>query len=241
MRNGRVDMNCEEFEILGLESQRDVSISDEGRERALQHARVCGRCAALGASWEAAQTELAALAESSLLLPVPARLETRVLQQFRLKHQPRQERRFLQLATWALAAAAVIVCTFGVWDWHKWRQGSLGGDSRAAAVVARDKVFSPATGSSATNASPVTDDSEILMAGNESIEGKGGSGGNDFIQLPGSSLQDAEDGAIVRVGMERASLAAFGLPVNEEEASDWIQVDVLVGSDGSAQALRLPE
>jgi hypothetical protein len=231
-------MKCEEFEILGLDSQRDGSISSDGRERALQHVRVCGRCAALGASWAAAQTELAALAESSQILRAPARVETRVLQQFRLKHQPRQERRFLQLATWGLAAAAVIVCTLGVWDWHKWRQGSLGGNIAASPAAAVDAVSSPSSGSSTTNASPVTDDSEILMAGNEGNEG---SGGNDFIQLPGSSLQEAEDGAVVRVGMERASLAAFGLPVNEDEASDWIQVDVLVGSDGSAQAVRLPE
>jgi hypothetical protein len=231
-------MNCEEFEILGLDSQRDGSITDDGRARALQHARVCGRCAALGASWAAAQTELAALAESSRILRLPARVETRVLQQFRLKHQPRQERRFLQLATWGLAAAAVIVCTLGVWDWHKWRQGSLGGNVPASPTAALDAVSSHSTGSSATNGSPVTDDSEILMAGNEGNEG---SGGNDFIQLPGSSLQEAEDGTVVRVGMERASLAAFGLPVNEDEASDWIQVDVLVGSDGSAQAVRLPE
>jgi len=224
-------MNCEEFEIVGLDSQRDGSIGDDGRERALQHARVCGRCAALGASWAAAQAELAALAESSRMLRVPARVETRVLQQFRLKHQPRQERRFLRLATWALAAAAVMVCTFGVWDWHKWRQGSLGGNVAASPTA----VSRHSTGSSATNGSPVTDDSEILMAGNE------GNGGNDFTQLPGSSLQEVEDGAIVRVRMERASLAAFGLPVNEDEASDWIQVDLLVGSDGSAQAVRLPE
>jgi hypothetical protein len=229
-------MNCEEFEIVGLDSQRDGSISDDGRERAVQHARVCGRCAALGASWAAAQTELAALAESSRILRVPARVETRVLQQFRLKHQPRQERRFLQLATWALAATAVIVCTFGIWDWHKWRQGSLGGNSTAAVpAAALNAVSSRSTSSSGTNASPVTDDSEILMAGNES------NGGNDFTQLPGSSLQALEDGAVVRVGMERASLAAFGLPVNEDEASDWIQVDLLVGSDGSAQAVRLRE
>jgi hypothetical protein len=228
-------MNCEEFEILGLDSQRDGSMGDDSRQRALQHARVCGRCAALGASWAAAQAELAALAEDSRMLRVPARVETRVLQQFRLKHQPRQERRFLQLATWALAAAAVIVCTFGVWDWHKWRQGSLGGNIAGSPTAALDAVSSHSTGSSATNGSPATDDSEILMAGNE------GSGGNDFIQLPGSSLQEAEDGAVVRVGMERASLAAFGLPVNEDEASDWIQVDLLVGSDGSAQAVRLPE
>src|ERR1700686_4292675 len=231
-------MNCEEFEILGLDSQRDGSIGNDGRERAVQHARVCGRCAALGASWAAAQVELAALAESSRMLHVPARVEARVLQQFRLTHQPRQERRFLQFATWGLAAAAVIVCTLGIWDWHKWRQGSLGGNIAASPTAALDAVSSHSTSSSATNASPVTDDSEILMAGNE---GHDGNGGNDFTQLPGSSLQELEDGAIVRVGMERASLAAFGLPVNEDEASDWIQVDLLVGSDGSAQAVRLPE
>jgi hypothetical protein len=237
MRNGIFTMNCEEFEILGLDSRRDDSISDDCRERALQHARVCGRCAALGASWTAAQVELAALAESNRILRAPARVEARVLQQFRLKHEPRQERRFLQLATWALAAAAVIVCAFGVWDWHKWRQGSLGGNIAAHSVPARDRVSSPATGSSANNANSMTDDSEILIAGNEGNEGNGG---NDFTQLPGSSLQELEDGTIVRVGMERASLAAFGLPVNEDEASDWIQVDLLVGSDGSAQAVRLP-
>jgi len=236
-----LNMNCEEFEILGLDSQRDGSMSDDGRRRALQHARVCGRCAALGVSWAAAQAELAALAESSGMLRLPARVEARVLQQFRLKHQPTQERRFLQLATWALAAAAVIVCTFGVWDWHKWRQGSLGENTGAAPTAARNTVSSPAIGSTETNASPVTDDSEILIAGNEGNDGNGGNGGNDFTQLPGSSLQEVEGSTIVRVGMERASLAAFGLPVNEDEASDWIQVDLLVGSDGSAQAVRLRE
>jgi len=229
-------MNCEEFEIGGLDSQRDGSISEDSLQRAQQHARVCGRCAALGASWAAAHTELAALAESSRTMRVPVRVEARVLQQFRLKHQPKQEPRFLQLASWGLAAAVLIVCTFGVWDWHKWRQGSVGGGNIAAYPTATHNILSSsANGSSATNASPVTSDSEILIAGNE------GSGGNDFTQLPGSSLQEVEDGAIVRVGMERASLAAFGLPVNEEEASDWIQVDLLVGSDGSAQAIRLHE
>jgi hypothetical protein len=228
-------MNCEEFEILGLDVQRDGSVDEDGRERALQHARVCGRCAALGASWAAAQAELSALAESSRLLRVPARVESRVLQQFRLKHQPRQERKFLRLATWALAATAVLVCTLGIWDWHKWREGSLGANNTAAQDASGSAVSRSLTGSPETDANPVSDDSEILIAGNE------GNVGNDFTQLPGSSLQEVEDGAIVRVGMERASLAAFGLPVNEDEASDWIQVDLLVGSDGSAQAVRLPE
>ena len=228
-------MNCEEFEILSLDAQRDRSIGDESRERVLQHARVCGRCAALGASWAAAQSELAALAESSRLLRVPPRVETRVLQQFRLKHEPRQERKILQLATWALAAAAVIVCTLAVWDLHNWRQGSLGVPIATAPTAGRNTVPNLSISAPGTNANSATDDSEILIAGNE------GNGGNDFTQLPGSSLQEVEDSAIVRVRMERASLAAFGLPVNEDEASDWIQVDLLVASDGSAQAVRLPE
>jgi hypothetical protein len=228
-------MDCEEFEILSLDAQRDDSIGDDSRERALQHARVCGRCAALGASWAAAQSELAALAESSRLLRVPPRVETRVLQQFRLKHEPRQERKILQLATWALAAAAVIVCTLAVWDLHNWRQGSLGVPIATAPTAGRNTVPNLSTSAPGTNANSATDDSETLIAGNE------GNGGNDFTQLPGSSLQEVEDSAIVRVRMERASLAAFGLPVNEDEASDWIQVDLLVASDGSAQAVRLPE
>jgi hypothetical protein len=225
-------MNCEEFEILGLDSQRDGAIGDAGRERAQQHARVCGRCAALGASWAAAQAELSALAENSRTLRVPVRVEARVMQQFRLKHHTRQERRFLQLATWALAAAALIVCTLGAWEWHTWRQGSLRGNIATAPIAALDAVSGHPAASSDNNSSSLTDDSEILIAGNE---------GNDFTQLPGSSLQEMEDGTIVRVGMERASLSAFGLPVNEDQASDWIQVDLLLGSDGSAQAVRLPE
>src|ERR1700686_950510 len=159
-------MNCEEFEILGLDSQRDGSIGNDGRERAVPHARGWARCAALGASWTAAQVDLAALAESSRILHVPARVEARVLQQFRLKHQPRQERRFLLLASWGLAAAAVIVCTLGGWDRHKWPQGSLGGNIAASQAAALDADSGHPTGTSGISDSAVGDDSEILMADN---------------------------------------------------------------------------
>jgi len=41
--------------------------------------------------------------------------------------------------------------------------------------------------------------------------------------------------------MQRGSLGALGLPVNEESAGEWIQVDLLVGNDGLPQAVRLAE
>ena len=230
--NDRSGMNCEEFETIGLDSRRD-SISDECRQRAEQHARVCAKCWALRVSWKAAQTELDAFAESNEELMPPARVETRLLQQFRLKHQAQRERRTLKFATWALAAAAVLVCTVSVWNWQKWRQGPTGGSTgnvRAAAGSSIAEVLKPATSTQST--SQAGSSAEVLLASNDT---------GDFTQLPGSSSLEMEDAAIVRVGMQRASLAAFGLPVNEERASDWIQVDVLVGSDGSPQAVRLPE
>ena len=62
-----------------------------------------------------------------------------------------------------------------------------------------------------------------------------------FTLLPGSLPQEIDDSAIVRVGMQRGALGAFGLPVDEERVSDWIQVDLLVGQDGLPKAVRLPE
>jgi hypothetical protein len=63
----------------------------------------------------------------------------------------------------------------------------------------------------------------------------------DFTLLPGNLPQEIDDAAIVRVRMQRGALGTLGLPVNEERVSDWIQVDLLVGSDGQPKAVRLPE
>ena len=56
----------------------------------------------------------------------------------------------------------------------------------------------------------------------------------------GTLALDADDAAILRVRMQRGALGALGLPVNEERANEWIQVDLLVGDDGLPQAVRLP-
>jgi hypothetical protein len=67
------------------------------------------------------------------------------------------------------------------------------------------------------------------------------SNSGDFTLLPGSLPPTPEDATVVRVQMQRAALGALGLTVNEERASDWIQVDLLIGDDGLPQAVRLPQ
>lgn len=47
-----------------------------------------------------------------------------------------------------------------------------------------------------------------------------------------------EGGQLLRVELPRASVARFGLPVNMDRAGQRIKADVLVGSDGLAQAIR---
>lgn len=230
--NDRYDMNCEEFALVGLDPRRDSNLSAETRRRADHHARICSKCSALAASWDAAQIELVAYADSTRSLNLPSKVENRLLQQFRLKHQSRRERHTVQLAAWALAAAAVLILTISVWSWRNWRAAKAGNQPTASNTSAA-RIPTAAASPSAANDSALSDWSDNLLASNLSD--------GEFTQLPGSSAQELDDAAIVRVGMPRASLAAFGLQVNEERADDWIQVDFLLGNDGSPQAVRLPQ
>jgi anti-sigma factor RsiW len=230
--NDRSPMNCEEFEIVGLDFGREGSLNEEGRGRVLQHARECAKCAALQSSWSVARVELAALGADSRDVAVPLRVEARVLQQFRLKHQSRRDRRTIKAAMWALAAAAVIVFTLGVWNLHQWRLRSLATVAPQNSSHGTEPAISGVSVENAATEAP----SETLSASNFPSNDSG-----DFTQIPGATFYGAEEGAVVRLGMQRASLAGFGLPVNEESAGDWIQVDVLVAGDGSPQAYRLPQ
>jgi len=51
-------------------------------------------------------------------------------------------------------------------------------------------------------------------------------------------IEAAQHARMVRVSMPRASLAAYGLPVNPELADEAIEADLLVGDDGAPLALR---
>jgi hypothetical protein len=127
-------------------------------------------------------------------------------------------------ATWALAAAAVLVVAV---SWVRWHQSkNLGPAFNTPQISASIHGLS----SRATSAG--ADLGDTLVASNDS---------SDFTLLPGSLPSAMENATVVHVEMQRAALGAFGLTVNEEHASDLIQVDLLVGDDGLPQAVRLPQ
>jgi anti-sigma factor RsiW len=224
-------MNCEEFDAKGLDAGRDVSLSEAERAAIAEHVNSCPRCAALANSWQAARAGLRALAEETATVQAPPRVEMRLREEFRTQYRKWNVRRTAVAAAWALAAAAFLVGAVG---WMKWRdsQQMAKGNHSNAPVTAGNLPSQGGTAASdaGTDALSTDENSVTLVADNES---------GDFTLLPGVLSADLEDAAILRVRMQRSALGAFGLPVNEDLAGEWIQVDLLVGDDGSPQAVRL--
>jgi predicted anti-sigma-YlaC factor YlaD len=208
-------MNCEQVEAIVLDLDRDAVADSLERAAAVAHLSHCPRCAALQESWQAAREELRALGEETLEARAPARVEMRLRQEFRTRHRTMVARRAGAVAAWALAAAAILVGAISSWNWH---QARLLGDAKSK-IAAQNALM---TGEAAAG----------LSSGDDS---------GDFTLVPGIVPDDVEEAAILRVRMQRSSLGALGLPVNEERAGEWIQVDLLVGNDGMPEAVRLAQ
>jgi anti-sigma factor RsiW len=226
-------MTCEEFEATGLGVDRDTSLSEAQRVAAREHAASCSRCAALEDSWQRARLELRSLAEETADLEAPARVEMRLRQEFHARHHTVKAGRTALIAAWALAAAAVLVGTVSWINWRSTHHDAAQNRSNAPQTAGNVQGNSAAA---VPNQQPPEQDSaansETLVAGNEL---------SDFTLLPGVLAADTDDAAIFRVRMQRGGLGALGLPVNEDRAGEWIQVDLLVGNDGLPQAVRLPQ
>jgi len=225
-------MNCEEFAALGLDPEQQGEFARAQQAAAREHSVACPSCAALAESWEAARVELRLLASSTSLAETPPRVEMRLRQEFRTRHQTLKTRRAVVVASWALAAAVLLAAGIGWSNWHAQHDAKpapLAGNFQNDSAVKNSSVAKPGDENSLA---PIADENATLLADNAE---------DGFTALPGAISADNEDASVVRVRMQRSSLGAFGLAVNEERAADWIQVDLLVGDDGLPQAVRVPQ
>jgi hypothetical protein len=211
-------MNCEEFELMGPDAGSGrLSVAEE--TAVAGHASACAKCTALAESWDTARNELSLYKDATHAASAPARVEMRLLQELRAQKRPHERmRRTGVIAAWGLAAAAAIV---GAVSWQNWRGG------KNPPVV--DKGNNPAV----SNSTQGNQNGNAVLVADEDT--------GAFTPLPGAIPVAVEDGSIYQVRMQRASLSALGLPVNQDGASDWINVDLLVGDDGTPQGVRLHE
>ena len=214
-------MNCEQAEALALDLDRNGAVQPEERAAALAHVSRCARCAALQESWEGARKELRSLAVETADAQAPERVKMRLMLEIRTQHRKATAKRMGFVAAWALAGAAVTVMVVGFWNVAKSRRVNSAGQNLSAAHNAGNATNSTA---------------QVLGTGDVAAEL---TNDDDFTLLPGALPNDTDDSAIVRVRMQRGSLNVLGFPVNEQRASEWIQVDLLVGNDGLPQAVRM--
>jgi hypothetical protein len=143
----------------------------------------------------------------------------RLRQEFRTRHTTEKSRGRAVLASWLLAAAAFVLVATSFVFWQSGRRTNIAKQQSAAPAVSRSVATGPELGGT-------------LIAEND---------GDEFALIPGAIPGVLDDTTVVRVQMERGSLSALGLSVNEEHAGDIVQVDLLLGTDGQPQAYRLPQ
>jgi len=221
-------MNCEEFEAIGLGIERDATADAAERAAAREHASTCPRCASLQDSWLAAKLELSALSEATRAAEIPERVEMRLRQEFRTRHRTMPGRRAAVIAAWALATAAVLV---GAMSWRNWEKTRREAATKHEIALPNKPTQAALGGTEAFGQNQADDNVSATLTN--------GDDGGEFTLLPGSVAADTEDAAIWRVQMQRGALSALGFPVNEDRAGEWIQVDLLVGSDGLPEGVRL--
>jgi hypothetical protein len=222
---GKNAMNCEQVEAIVLDLGRDAGADSLESAAALAHLSHCPRCAALQESWDAAREELRALGEETLEARTPARVEMRLRQEFRARHRSMAVRHGAVVAAWALAGAAILLGAISTWNWQHARRA----EAEKQNIAAQNALAT-------TEAAGQNQGASNLAAGLSAADDSG-----EFTPLPGTTLDETEEAAILRVRMQRGSLGALGLPVNEQRASEWIQVDLLVGNDGLPQGVRMAE
>ncbi|HEV1993650.1 MAG TPA: hypothetical protein VGR03_04910 [Candidatus Acidoferrum sp.] len=221
-------MNCEEFAELGFDFER-ARVSDAERTAAQGHLRICGVCAAQMESWRELRERLQDVARETQSAQATERVELQLRRKVMLLgYEHRLKRRRTAFAATALAAAAIAVVAFGIrrWGWATTRvataPAAVSGES--GKVVAKQNTGALATPGS-EDAANATQEASLTQ--------------DEFLRLPGSLPLPEDEGTIVRMRMQRGALGALGLPVNEEQASEWIVVDLLVSADGQPQAVRL--
>jgi len=176
------------------------------------HLRDCPSCAALWDRQRSLAEGLREVAAGWSRLQAPARVEARLTGAFRGRDPGRgvPARWWLPVMTWASAAAATVAL---------------------AAFLLRDRPAQPPQRSE-----PATAASTIVQA---SVDLEDDSGAGDFIPLPNApQIGPNDDVSVVRVEVPRSAMIALGFIVSPERASEPVEADVLLGSDGLAHAVR---
>jgi hypothetical protein len=248
-------MTCREFEKTLPERVRRGPVEQEALAAAEEHERTCSRCAARAAAERELTAGLGMLRSAMPDAPRPE-VEAALLARFRTERRRPAARRWV----WAAAVAACLVAAIS--GWVNLRAGRPGVPAAAkqlpvapavvtqtvppAALVPR--VTENQAGRRPRKAAAVRAPAPLAAVAPRRKRSPRPAPATAAEPMPAEvsteffpvSWGAASTGyaSLMRVKLPRNALASYGLPVNPDGASGWIQADVLVGEDGVARAIR---
>lgn len=237
-------MNCAEFDEIVHELDRparspvDASLS----EAALEHAESCSRCARLLTEVEALNFALHTMAQHDGQEQAPRRLEASLLQAFRQQvasqrpvsvGAPRTASRVRTYGLYAAVAGVAAAALLAVGLTRTWIATDVRHPS-VTTVAGTPKVTAPAGPTVLTRRPDRSGDNLPLQQAAASEDA------TSFYALPYADDDVSLDGGVViRVSVPRSALVAWGLPVSGMGSAGPIPADLVVGADGTPQAIRL--
>ena len=227
-------MDCQHFDSMLEDLERDTSMPPGARDQALQHAEDCAYCRARLAAARLLSLELSALAKDDEELQAPARVEAILLGAFR--ERTRRRSRVWRSLGWAGAAAAVAIAAWLLVG-HPWRSSGSPPGPKIQAVVPAGTLHSVTP---APTAKGQNEAAETHARGERSRPVRHrarAAEASEFIALSSTSYP-VGDGMVVRVELPRSAPALVGLPIPGGDVSGTVTADVVLGQDGVARAIR---
>lgn len=248
-------MNCAEFEdYLDL---LDRTADDLTRQRALNHASACASCSRLLSDERAVNSALSGLALETEEECAPPRVKAAMLESFSRMYPPQSgavtgsekadiiqfpsRLRGRTMITLAVAASILALIALSM---QLMRPVLRPAGEEVIALVEPSIEVKPAA---IDGVEPKKIESpEYIPEGKKAVPrvrrrpaAVNQAAEPDFIPLTWvSDTASLRSGTVVRVEVERATLLAMGLPVNETRSDSLIKADLVVGDDGIARAIR---
>jgi len=248
-------MNCAEFEdSLDL---LDRVVDEMTRQRALNHASACAACSRLLSDDRAVNSALSGLALETEEEGAPPRVRAAVLESYSRMYPAEsgagstvERAGVIQFPSWlksrtimTLAAAASILALVALGIQLMRPVPRPGGEEVIAlvepAIKVKPEINKDREPKNVESTESVPESKKAVPRVRRRPAAVNSAAEPDFIPLTWvSDTASLRSGTVVRVEVERATLLAMGLPVNETRSDSLIKADLVVGDDGIARAIR---
>jgi len=231
-------MNCSQFQDMVQDLARNVALDGAARRDALAHADSCARCDELLANAQSLTGALCSLAASKATAEAPLSVEQALLREFRKEYAPaRQPVRWPRWSAVGLASlAAAAILSVMVVKHAGLFHGTAGGPA-GASNPANTPGASVDAGATQVSANLSAGTNEMTIVDPADLDPNFA---QNYVPLPiALDAPPAEDEAVVRVSVSPATLASYGLRINETSSAGSVVADFVVGEDGIPRAVRL--